>query len=349
MLREFEGLSYHEIGERVGLTRPSVECTLFRARRRLARGVRRRPDRPSLRRRPRGARPGGRRHRRCPRAPPRPASPRLVLVLPQRRAPRRPRERRPCPRASARRAAALLRRRRPEIVFSDPPPRAASRRSVVARPGRGEHRREPRRLRGVPEKPLTSRSAPQSAVPAHAAQDASRPRPPRRADPGGAALRRPRRRRRPDPPACRRAPEPAPAPRPGRRPRPGLVPSRGTASRPTVDPAPRASDRRLGASRPRRTPSPAPTGAAPSAPSAPSRRCRRPGRERGRRPADANRHEGQQHRHGAGGRASPRRTTRRRRPRTRSTAARLTGLGAWRSLVARTVRVGEVPSSISAP
>jgi RNA polymerase sigma factor (sigma-70 family) len=35
VLRELEGLSYRQIGERMGLTRPSVESTLFRARRRL--------------------------------------------------------------------------------------------------------------------------------------------------------------------------------------------------------------------------------------------------------------------------------------------------------------------------
>ena len=35
VLRELEGLSYREIGERMGLTRPAVESTLFRARRRL--------------------------------------------------------------------------------------------------------------------------------------------------------------------------------------------------------------------------------------------------------------------------------------------------------------------------
>ena len=35
VLRELEGLSYREIGERMGMTRPSVESTLFRARRRL--------------------------------------------------------------------------------------------------------------------------------------------------------------------------------------------------------------------------------------------------------------------------------------------------------------------------
>jgi RNA polymerase sigma factor (sigma-70 family) len=35
MLREFEGLSYQEIGERMNLSRPAVESTLFRARRRL--------------------------------------------------------------------------------------------------------------------------------------------------------------------------------------------------------------------------------------------------------------------------------------------------------------------------
>ncbi len=36
VMREFEGLSYAEIGQRLGMTRPSVESTLFRARRRLA-------------------------------------------------------------------------------------------------------------------------------------------------------------------------------------------------------------------------------------------------------------------------------------------------------------------------
>jgi RNA polymerase sigma factor (sigma-70 family) len=36
VMREFEGLSYDEIGERLGMTRPVVESTLFRARRRLS-------------------------------------------------------------------------------------------------------------------------------------------------------------------------------------------------------------------------------------------------------------------------------------------------------------------------
>jgi RNA polymerase sigma factor (sigma-70 family) len=36
VMRELEGLSYREIGERLGLSRPSVESTLFRARRRLS-------------------------------------------------------------------------------------------------------------------------------------------------------------------------------------------------------------------------------------------------------------------------------------------------------------------------
>jgi RNA polymerase sigma factor (sigma-70 family) len=36
VLRELEGLSYYEIGERLGMSRPVVESTLFRARRRLA-------------------------------------------------------------------------------------------------------------------------------------------------------------------------------------------------------------------------------------------------------------------------------------------------------------------------
>jgi RNA polymerase sigma factor (sigma-70 family) len=35
VLRELEGLSYREIGKRMGMTRPAVESTLFRARRRL--------------------------------------------------------------------------------------------------------------------------------------------------------------------------------------------------------------------------------------------------------------------------------------------------------------------------
>src|SRR4051812_5460266 len=35
VMRELEGLSYREIGEKLGMTRPSVESTLFRARRRL--------------------------------------------------------------------------------------------------------------------------------------------------------------------------------------------------------------------------------------------------------------------------------------------------------------------------
>ena len=36
VLRELEGLSYSEIGDRLGMSRPVVESTLFRARRRLA-------------------------------------------------------------------------------------------------------------------------------------------------------------------------------------------------------------------------------------------------------------------------------------------------------------------------
>src|SRR5262245_29845827 len=35
VMRELEGLSYREIGDRMGLSRPAVESTLFRARRRL--------------------------------------------------------------------------------------------------------------------------------------------------------------------------------------------------------------------------------------------------------------------------------------------------------------------------
>src|SRR5687768_10599678 len=35
VLRELEGLSYREIGEKMGMSRPAVESTLFRARRRL--------------------------------------------------------------------------------------------------------------------------------------------------------------------------------------------------------------------------------------------------------------------------------------------------------------------------
>src|SRR3954463_13916941 len=36
VMREFEGLSYREIGERMNMSRPSVESTLFRARKRLS-------------------------------------------------------------------------------------------------------------------------------------------------------------------------------------------------------------------------------------------------------------------------------------------------------------------------
>ena len=35
VMREFEGMSYREIGDRLGMSRPAVESTLFRARRRL--------------------------------------------------------------------------------------------------------------------------------------------------------------------------------------------------------------------------------------------------------------------------------------------------------------------------
>jgi RNA polymerase sigma factor (sigma-70 family) len=36
VMRELEGLSYRQIGEKLGMSRPSVESTLFRARRRLS-------------------------------------------------------------------------------------------------------------------------------------------------------------------------------------------------------------------------------------------------------------------------------------------------------------------------
>ncbi|MDP1848113.1 MAG: sigma-70 family RNA polymerase sigma factor, partial [Solirubrobacteraceae bacterium] len=36
VMREFEGLSYREIGDRLGMSRPAVESTLFRARKRLS-------------------------------------------------------------------------------------------------------------------------------------------------------------------------------------------------------------------------------------------------------------------------------------------------------------------------
>ncbi|MGH2837683.1 MAG: sigma factor-like helix-turn-helix DNA-binding protein [Thermoleophilaceae bacterium] len=35
VLREFEGLSYREIAQKMDMTRPAVESALFRARRRL--------------------------------------------------------------------------------------------------------------------------------------------------------------------------------------------------------------------------------------------------------------------------------------------------------------------------
>ena len=52
VLRELEGLSYREIGERLGLSRPSVESTLFRARQRLTEEYERARLRRAL---PRGA------------------------------------------------------------------------------------------------------------------------------------------------------------------------------------------------------------------------------------------------------------------------------------------------------
>src|SRR3954447_13675950 len=78
VMRELEGLSYREIGERLGMTRPSVESTLFRARRRLTKeydelvsGARCQRIQ-AHRRPPRGAAPGG-----APPAPPPP--PHLAL------------------------------------------------------------------------------------------------------------------------------------------------------------------------------------------------------------------------------------------------------------------------------
>ena len=250
VLREFEGLSYHEIGERMGLTRPSVESTLFRARRRLGRGVRRRPDRPSLRRRARGARPRGRRHRRRPRAPPRPASPRLVLVLSQRRAPRRPREGRPARRRRCPRRRAAATSGTSPIVFD---PAASWFKATAAALGlAAASTGASLAVYAVPDKPLHKPLAPHSAVQARSAHDASLDHA-RRAVRTRAAQRSAARGR-------AGAPGGVPAARAGqrhRRPRPG----RGAAPRARApaghgspshrQPAPARPDRRPAASRPR--------------------------------------------------------------------------------------------------
>ena len=59
VMRELEGRSYKDIGERMGMSRPAVESTLFRARKRLERGVRRARVRRAL-----PAHPGDHRRRR---------------------------------------------------------------------------------------------------------------------------------------------------------------------------------------------------------------------------------------------------------------------------------------------
>ena len=53
VMRELEGLSYDQIGERLGMSQAMVESTLFRARKRLERGIRRARQRSALRARSR--------------------------------------------------------------------------------------------------------------------------------------------------------------------------------------------------------------------------------------------------------------------------------------------------------
>ena len=63
VLRELEGLSYREIGERLGMSRPAVESTLFRARRRPRPRCRPRPQSHRRRRTQRRTRLTRRLHR----------------------------------------------------------------------------------------------------------------------------------------------------------------------------------------------------------------------------------------------------------------------------------------------
>ncbi len=355
VLREFEGLSYHEIGERMGLTRPSVESTLFRARRRLGEEYadvqtgRRCDDVREALGPVAGGIAGARERRRVQRH--------LAWCSSCRSAARRAGLENGevlVPEGVGSRAAALLPLPAlPSIVF-DP---AASwfKATAVALGLAAASTGASLAVYAVPDKPLHKPLAPHIAVPApRRAGRVDRPRAPRPRARSRAAERSPPAAAAGGPTPWARRPRAEPTPAPSglvAGPRPGLVPSRGAASRPTVDPAAGASDRRLArpghAGRRRR----APTGAVP--------RSGRPERARPVRPVadqvghvlrglpDASRRQGQRRRHG------------RRSGRVLSTAdaaaAQASGtdrrqldstrLGAWRSLVARTVRVGEVPSS----
>ncbi len=81
VMRELEGLSYREIGDKLGMTRPAVESTLFRARRLPDRGVRRARHRRALRAGPADHR-GGRRQPLGARQAPRRAACLLLPALP---------------------------------------------------------------------------------------------------------------------------------------------------------------------------------------------------------------------------------------------------------------------------
>ena len=91
-MREFEGLSYDQIGERIGMSRQMVESTLFRARRKLSEEYDELGQRPPLRAdperdrgRPRSVSPGFG----LARAPAVGASPRALPALPSPRPPGR--------------------------------------------------------------------------------------------------------------------------------------------------------------------------------------------------------------------------------------------------------------------
>ena len=198
VMRELEGLSYREIGERMELTPAAVESTLFRARRKLAARVlaaRHRPPLPAHRRRDRAPGGGPRvRSRPAPARPPR--APLLELPAPLAPARRRAdacratRSPRGPPRCC--RCRLFLRRRFDGRRPGRQPPSTRLRRSgrSVRRRSRSAPRWRARPWPSWPPWPSSAAAGPRSAAPARSTSAATAQHGDRGAAQAGGAARK---------------------------------------------------------------------------------------------------------------------------------------------------------------
>ena len=255
-MREFEGLSYREIGERLGMSRPAVESTLFRARKRLGEEYEELVTRQALRaraahRRGRAARaPRG-----CATSAASPATSRTAS-----------------PAAATRTSPASTSTRPPAAVGGRPRRRVPAAAGVPA-PALGR-RRGGRPVPGPAGRAARWRSGPRMSparsTPARSRAGRSSPRRRRPSRSRGSAGRRSS-----IAPRCRR-PRRRPRP-PRRRPQPAAL--RGAAARGARRAAARGRSRRTARARCRRRPPPVrgPATAAPSTSRASHAGRRRPG------------------------------------------------------------------------